>query len=853
MADRNLPHIFVPAAPKAEPFTIRSTAQGGNRPNFSGDRMQHGRRLSGELTRALQPLDEDPEMGGIRITFASFPELELALESLESLGSGEQPRLLSVSVIETESGAVQQATVFIPRGRREYFLRRLTAYVETASLDTARHSKLVEGIESIRRATIKELWTDASEEFPADPNEVRWWEVWLLSSQGPEIQRIVDYAVRHNLATSEHFLGFNDRTVAMIRATTLQLAEAVDSIDDIAELRRPRDVADFVAEMPASEQAEWVDELLNRTTVARGDVPVVCVLDSGVQDSHPLLAGSLDPSDMHAIDSSWGSRPSIGSQWNAHGTEMAGLALFENLQEAVTSSAPVALQHRLESVKIFPNAGANQRQLFGAVTARAVDRPEIQDANRDRVFMLAVTEENLKLTDANVEPTENDFAGRPTSWSAAIDTLAFGRAVTETSSGLINLDRDAERRPRLFVVSAGNIRDVRASDNHLARSDLEPIENPSQAWNALTVGAYSEHDHMGSAHVAFAGYRPIAPRGELSPVSRTSVVFNRKKWPVKPDVVANGGNLASSPDGSTVDTPPNLRLLTTRLQQGSTGSFTLTGDTSAATAQVAAIAADIHAAYPELRPETVRGLIVHSAEWTDAMSRHINSQSNRTQRISLVRRYGMGVPDSTRAISSAVDALTLVSESLIHPYELAEDGSTRRAREMNFHELPWPTDVLEELGEASVRLRVTLSYFVEPNPSNRGWAGRYSYPSHGLRFAVKRPEDSTDAFRSRINARIGDSPPRLSTEAGWLLGVNHQQSPGSLHTDIWTGTAAELASKGEIAVYPIAGWWKYKKHSDQSEQGVNYSLIVSIESPEVEVDLYTPVELAISTEIETTV
>ena len=41
--------------------------------------------------------------------------------------------------------------------------------------------------------------------------------------------------------------------------------------------------------------------------------------------------------------------------------------------------------------------------------------------------------------------------------------------------------------------------------------------------------------------------------------------------------------------------------------------------------------------------------------------------------------------------------------------------------DIQFFELPWPRDVLQGLGEQSVRLRVTLSYFIEPNPGRRGW------------------------------------------------------------------------------------------------------------------------------------
>jgi len=500
------------------------------------------------------------------------------------------------------------------------------------------------------------------------------------------------------------------------------------------------------------------------------------------------------------------------------------------------------LQHRLESVKFLPDSGNNHRDLYGGVTARSVDRPEIEAARRPRVFMLAVTAPRPPPATAGGAQDTHQEAGRPTSWSAAIDALTFGRAIDDTDPQFTYLDRDEERRPRLFVVSAGNIRNLDASDDHLERSDLEPVEDPAQSWNALTVGAYSESDDMAGAPGAFAGYVPIAPRGELSPVSRTSVIFDRRKWPFKPDVVADGGNVAASPDGMSVDTPENLALLTTRLQRPGEGFFTTTRDTSAATAQVAALAADVQAAYPGFRPETVRALVVHSAEWTSAMWGRFESSSTKAELASLLRRYGMGVPDRARALRSAADALTLIAEAQIHPYEREGNASDGKAREMNLHELPWPKGELETLGDAQVRLRVTLSYFIEPNPSSRGWTGRYIYPSHGLRFAMRRPEDSVESFRRRVNTRAridGDRPPALETEAAWLFGASQQQAAGSLHTDIWTGSAVDLASKGSIAIYPVAGWWKNRRAYDQSDQGVDYSLVVSIEAPDV--DLWTAV------------
>lgn len=842
MAERDRPHLVVSDGGASEPFTLASSGGGSDAEGFSGDRGAHGRRLKRELEQALSTPADDVDREGTYVAFVSFPGLELALESLDPRATGEHPELVSVREETNASGLVQIATVFIPDGKKQYFLDRLSRYVDTASEDRARHAALVEGIRSVRRATIRELWTDPEDQFPSDHTTPIWWEVWLRSREGGERQRFAAFAAEHGLASSDHYLGFADRTVVLLQASADQLAELFESIDDLAELRRPHDIANLLTSLPAFEQAEWVSELRERLQAAAPSAPAVCILDTGVQSGHPLLADSLSTADAHVADPQWQVEPVHG-----HGTEMAGLALYGDLQGALAGAQPVALRHRLESVKFFPDTGSNHPDLYGGVTARAVDRPEIQAAGRSRVFMLAVTATSPAPQEDADPHGQRREAGRPTSWSAAVDALAFGRAIDDTDPRLTYLDRDEERRPRLFVISAGNIRDLNASDDHLERSDLEPVEDPAQSWNALTVGAYSAVDDMAGAPEPFAGYVPIAPRGDLSPVSRTSVVFDRKKWPFKPDVVADGGNVAASADGTSVDTPENLALLTTRLQRPGEGFFTTTRDTSAATAQVAALAADIQAAYPGLRPETIRALVVHSAEWTPAMRAHAERAGNKTELASLLRRYGMGVPDRTRALRSAADALTLIAEARIHPYEREGNAADGKTREMNLHELPWPKDELEALGNAQVRLRVTLSYFIEPNPSSRGWTGRYVYPSHGLRFAMRRPEDSVESFRRRINTRAridGDRPPTLETEAGWLFGASQQQAAGSLHTDIWTGSAVDLASKGSIAIYPVAGWWKNRRAYDQSELGVEYSLVVSIEAPEV--DIYTPVAQQIS-------
>jgi hypothetical protein len=53
-------------------------------------------------------------------------------------------------------------------------------------------------------------------------------------------------------------------------------------------------------------------------------------------------------------------------------------------------------------------------------------------------------------------------------------------------------------------------------------------------------------------------------------------------------------------------------------------------------------------------------------------------------------------------------------------------------------------------------------------------------------------------------------------------------------------------------VHPVTGWWRERPHLGRYEKLAKYSLIVSIEAPQVEVDLYTPIatQATIVTEVE---
>ena len=565
--------------------------------------------------------------------------------------------------------------------------------------------------------------------------------------------------------------------------------------------------------MNAIEQTEWVDNLAVRTMPPGEGAPSVCLFDTGLNHGHPLIAPFAQIDSLHTYKPAWGVDDRAG-----HGTPMAGLAAYGDLSEALAKPGPIASTHNLESVKIIHDPDPHDPELYGAVTRESAFRVEVKPA-QNRVFCMSVTSEDGR------------DRGRPSSWSATVDDLAAG-----TDGG----------PRRLFILSAGNTDTTER--RHYPHSNMtDAIHDPAQAWNALTVGGYTDKYRIDAAQ--FPGWVPLAPRGDLSPCSCTSTTWG--KWPIKPDIVMEAGNMAHNPaylDPDYID--DGLQLLSTAHDFAANRPLVSFGDTSAAAALAAHFSAKVWAKYPHLSPETVRALMVHSADWTPAMLARFTNARAEIDYKNLLRCFGYGVPDLQRLLSSLDNSLTLISESSIRPF--FKEGGRIKTREMRPHPLPWPTDVLESLGNTDVTMRVTLSYFVEPSPGARGWTPRYGYQSRGLRFAVRKPLETPSAFEQRINSFVRDEnyeAPGLA-DPGWRFGRNNSlTSLGSIHSDVWTGAAIDLASRGHLAVYPTMGWWNKRPHLGAFEKTANYSLIVTIETPKVEIDLYTPVAAAIGVPI----
>lgn len=805
-----------------EHFDFISTSSGNRQPKIpSRNREQHGNKIYKQLEQAWQESQNEflvayPERRGIYLEFISSPGFELMIRSLEDLRQG--IRLCNVRTeirsINNEKVKTTLATVFIPRNKRDFFFRKVEQYLtEESRKGKPKNADLINSIEELRTALlIESFWTDDNSLIPNEESE--WCEVWLRGSLDA-VKRFETILADQKINSKSGYIKFPERIVKLVKVNRKQLQDISKFSDDIAEYRKAKDTADFFLNLEPFEQQEWVDDLLNRLSINEESQVTICILDTGVNNRHPLLSPILPDSNCLSVKEEWGTHDHKG-----HGTLMAGVAAYNNLQELFESAAQITLFHKLESVKILSPREQNDPELWGDITSQAISIAEINSPDKKRIICSAVTASDTR------------DKGRPTSWSGAIDNI---------TSGIFDNEK------RLIILAAGNITDFNQIINYPDNQITDSVHDPGQSWNALTVGAYTKLTDLTDQNLY--GFVPLAQKDQLSPFSTTSLTWE-KKWPVKPEVVFEGGNIAV--DNSGIWTECNDFSLISTYYRPTYRLLEPFNMTSAANAQAANFAARIQTMYPDYWPETIRGLIVHSANWPEGLYSQFVQNSNSKKEIEkLLRIAGYGVPNIKKALYCVKNSLTLIAEAEIQPF-IKEKGSQPRTNEMHLYRLPWPTQILQELGEIEVKMRVTLSYFIEPGPGEIGWKDRYRYPSYGLRFKINSPTETETEFVRRINKAVRDDehgrPDTESASDYWIIGTKYRDK-GSIHSDIWKGTASELASSNLIAIHPTIGWWRERAYLGKCNNRTRYSLIVSVETKEKSIDIYTPVITQIEQQI----
>ncbi|WP_068071447.1 S8 family peptidase [Novosphingobium lentum] len=820
-AGRNVPHVPIDAF--RDPAQYRYPSRPQTKTPKRDDYHAHAVHLLAQLTAALdQAPDPDRRIAIAGQQPGTIVEVEtLAPEGVRAKAAKIPTGLdfpgQDIVVLRSRRNAdrTESAVLFIPDDAQAFLRDRIARYGEEDLGNRARPDvPRFETIEAIRAAVIQVLFAGPVDFEDTEP---AWWELWIRQPVA-RAESIAAAARNEHLDVHADRLVFPDTVVLFIHATVAQLLDLAQRAPGaISEIRRATGTIEPFLDQGALAlgQAAVVADLAARITPPGDGAPAICILDTGIAGAHPLVAPAL--AGAWAFDERWGTDDH--EQQGGHGTAMAGLVLYGDLEGAANDQRPLELSHAVESMKFLPPRGfdATEPTRYGFVTQSAVALAEVERPNAARSFCIATS--------------SPDFSpSRPSSWSGAIDQLCAGAMPGE------RLDQQSatDHPKRLVLIAAGNVLGGQREDVEAHKS----LEDPAQSWNAITVGGFTTKEAVPADP---PGLQPLVPANHRSPFSRGSQELPSDLTPIKPEVLFEAGNMLVDGTGFCGNHPAvSLLALSSDVENEPLMPFNAT---SAAAGVAGNFVGQLQAALPDLWPETYRALMVDSATWPQPIRSQLVGRGahwksiSKGKRQNILRDVGYGVPDLERAFRSARNDVTLIAQAEIQPFAAGPNGQPPVFNEMHFYDLPWPSALLQELENETVTLKVTLSYFIEPNLSGRAATRPDTYRSFGLRFEMKKRTETAAAFRRRLTQPRDSDEPAANEGSHWLLGPNAFQA-GSLHCDLWRGAAVDLASHDEIAVYPVGGWWKSHTGQQRMNDKGRYALILSLSAPGYAVDLH---------------
>lgn len=184
---------------------------------------------------------------GLYLEFSGAENYDLNTKALENYQSKAGVRLLNIR----KDGNVTKATVYIPAGKENYFLKRVQEY--SASLESLegdcspKNNDLVRSIEDVKLAVLESFWVGKREDMPAET--AVWCEVWLRYENEQIDDAIKDFdecCLALDIIQNPKSIVFPERLVRLVQANHDQLVGLLTGCNYLAELRRAPEPASFL-------------------------------------------------------------------------------------------------------------------------------------------------------------------------------------------------------------------------------------------------------------------------------------------------------------------------------------------------------------------------------------------------------------------------------------------------------------------------------------------------------------------------------------------------------------------------------------------------------------------------------
>ena len=379
MSEDFKPHLFIKDIHTSQSFTTPQSGGGSTINLPDRNRNEHANALLHSLSQIWENYTQEaslrvekglPVKDGEYLTFKSAENNNLKIESLDSSGA----ILLNVN---TDKDTNQQiATVYIPENKKENLTKKVENYRNEDKNGKPQNQELVEKIDGISRTTVENLWSSPIESLPR--LEALWCEIWL-ATEGLNLETIMPnlkaVCALFSIEILDSILKFPQRTILVIKANYAQLSELITSFGLIAEIRKTEELNTFWLSQNITENNDWIEEALNLVDFTKTN-NFISILDSGINNGHRLIEPVLDEVNRLTVEPSWGVNDGMG-----HGTSMAGIAMYGNLNAILENKKPIEIHHQIESVKILHPNLPNEQYKYPLITLEAVNRAIINNPN----------------------------------------------------------------------------------------------------------------------------------------------------------------------------------------------------------------------------------------------------------------------------------------------------------------------------------------------------------------------------------------------------------------------------------------------------------------------------------------
>jgi hypothetical protein len=533
--------------------------------------------------------------------------------------------------------------------------------------------------------------------------------------------------------------------------------------------------------------------------------PKVCVIDSGIQESHRLLHIAIDRANSRSwvpYDTDTFDRVSPGG----HGTRVAGAILYPREIPRTGRQAAICW---LQNAKVLgQNCLLPDKLYMPEVLQEIVDFYHHQ--LRTRIFNHSIS---------GSAPCRRIYMS---AWAAEIDYLSWQNDI-------------------LFIVSAGNLPRVRLLGLSITRKtltehfqegcaypdfllkDSSRIANPAQSFQALTVGsiAHCDYDNPPLTSVASKDYP--------SAFSCTGYGI----WDsIKPEVVEYGGDwVKDEGNPPSFTTPKEVCAELVQTTMGGAPAISADIGTSFATPKVTHIAAALAASFPLESCLLYKALIVQSAR-LPAWANHEDNLS------SAIRMMGYGLPDIERALGNAPNRVTLITRG----------DAFIQAQQAHIYQVAIPEDLQSPAESFEILVEITLSYKAEPRRTRRD---KRKYLSTWLHWECSEKGESPDSFLARVLKKTeasdesdGESDQEVDNDGEgifeWTIGrqknygrrvKDTSRGIGTIQKDWAMVQSFDLREAFCVAVVAHKGW--------NNEPRIPCSLVVSFEIVNSEIPIYS--------------